>query len=112
MITPGSRYEDAEHVFTQAHLYNEFGIPYLVDDAANYKIEVVSRETTFLVTALASAPVPPQEYYAKDTEGMQWLGYKHLRDPAAWTQIADANPQIWYPLDLPTGSYLKIPTQT
>lgn len=109
MIAPGSRYEDAEHQFTQAHLYNAFGYPYLEGDRPNLKIRVVSRETTYLVSVLSPSPSPQQEYFVKDTEDIQWLGYKFMRDPKEWWRIADANPAYWYPLDMPMGSYIRIP---
>ena len=111
MIPPGSRYEDAEKTFTQAHTYSQFGFPYLEGTAPNLKIGVQSRETLYLV---AVQPDPgllqsQQEYFVKDGEDIQWLSYKFLRDPNVWWQFAEANPQIWYPLDLAMGDYIHIP---
>ena len=109
MIPATSRYLQAEHVFTQAHLYNEFGFPYLEGSAPNLKITTVNRETTFLVSTLAFEPEQAQEYFVRDGEDVQWLSFKFLRDPTQWWQVANTNPQIWYPLDMPMGSYIRIP---
>ena len=108
MIPPGSRYEDSDHVFTQTHLYNQFGYPYLQDDAPNLKIVIVNRETTY---RLMSTPptVQGQEYYVKDGESMQFLAFKFLSDAKRWNEIADANPSLWYPLDAGMGDYIQLP---
>jgi hypothetical protein len=111
MITPGSRYEDADHVFTQAHVYNEFGYPYLQDDATNLKVIIVNRETTYRVTTLNTDPVQQQEYYVKEGETFQFLAFKFFSDPKRWHEIADANPSLWYPLDAGMGDYIQVPPE-
>jgi hypothetical protein len=109
MIVPGSRYENAEHLFTQAHLYNQYGFPYLIDDSLNLKVAVVNRETTYMTSTLPGTPLPRQEYYAKEGETMQFLAFKFMSDPNRWHEIADANPSVWFPLDLSMGNYMFIP---
>jgi hypothetical protein len=111
MIPPGSRYEDAEHAFTQSHLYNQWGYPYLDNESPNLKIEVVNRETTYRVMSFSfETSDPPQEYYVKDGENIQWLAFKFMRDPGRWHEIAEANSHVWYPLDMPMATYIRVPS--
>lgn len=112
MIPAGSRYEDADHVFTQAHVYNQYGYPYLQDDAPNLKIVIVNRETLYRLAALEPDIPPAQEYFVKDGESVQFLALKFLSDAKRWHEIADANPSVWYPLDLSMGDYIHIPPTT
>ena len=110
MIPPGSRYEEAEHVFTAGHTYNEWGFPLLEGDRPNLKVTTVNRETTYLVNSLQATPgSPQQQYYVKDTENIQFLGFKFMRDASQWWHIADANPDVWYPHDLFMGTLIVIP---
>jgi hypothetical protein len=112
MIPPGSRYQDAEKHFAPAHLYNEWGYPLVESDDQNgaVYVRVATRHTTYLMTTAPDPVPPPLEYYAKETENLQFLAYKLLDDPKRWNEIADANPRIWYPLDLQAGDYLRIPS--
>jgi hypothetical protein len=113
MIPAGSRYEQADRTFTEAHVYNEFGYPYLEGEAPNLKIRIERRDTTYLMGPLTRAGLAPMlNYYVKQDESPQWLGYKFTGDSSNWWQIADANPQIWYPLDAKMGDYIGVPVQT
>jgi len=113
MITPGSRYEDADKAFTQAHVYNRYGYPYLQDDAPNLKVVIVNRETTYrLPTTISPSVFQGQEYYVKEGETMQFLAFKFLADPKRWHEIADGNPSLWYPLDASMGDYIQVPPVT
>lgn len=109
MIAPGSRYEDSDHVFTQAHLYNQYGAPYLQDDAPNLKVVIVNRETLYRLNTLTVPSGQTQEYYVKEGETMQFLAFKFLSDPKRWHEIAEENPDLWYPLDLGMGDYIRVP---
>lgn len=112
MIPPGSRYEDADHVFTQAHVYNQFGFPYLQDDQPNLKIVIVNRETTYRVaTQVTQGPTQQQEYYVKEGETFQFLAFRFFSDPKRWHEIAETNPDLWYPLDAGMGDYIQIPPE-
>ena len=114
MIPPGSRYEQAEHNFAEAHVYDQYGYPMLEvttdPGTKRYFFTVESRETLYLVTALPLPPSPPTEYFIKDTEDFQFLAYRFLRDPRRWWELADSNLQIWYPLDAQMGDYIRVPT--
>lgn len=113
MIPTGSRYEQAEREFTEAHIYNEFGYPYLEGDVPNLKIHIDRRDTTYLLFPIASgAGSPMLNYFVKDDEGYQWLGYKFSGDSTKWWEIAAVNPQVWYPLDLKMGDYIGVPVTT
>lgn len=111
MIAPGSRYESATHLFTKSHSYSQWGFPVLEGEVGmeSLQIKLNSRDTLYLFpnTGLTT---PPMEYYAKDGENMPWQAHKYLRDCKRWWEIATANPEIWYPLDMDAGSYMRMPT--
>jgi hypothetical protein len=111
MIPPGSRYETSERIFAEAHSYSEFGYPFLEGESPNLKIKVFNRETGYVPLPPMMSRNPLIEYYVKADEGPQWLAYKFLGDAKRWWEIADANPQIWYPLDMRQADYIVIPVQ-
>jgi hypothetical protein len=112
VIPPGSRYSTAEHVFTACHAYSKWNYPLLVRDEQQSALRVRTqvRDTLYLVTTVPDPAPPPMEYYAKEDESMQFLAYKFLDDPNRWHEIANANPKVWYPLDMKPGEYLRIPS--
>jgi hypothetical protein len=115
MIPAGSRYEDAEHQFTLAHLYSEWGFPLVESDegTVDMRIRVTSRDTLYRVTTISPPDTQPYqapfEYYAKEDEDWQFLAYKFTGDARRWWELADANQTVWYPLDLKMGDYIRIP---
>lgn len=40
------------------------------------------------------------------------LAHRLLGDPELWWQIADANPEVLYPDEIPVGTLLRIPRAT
>lgn len=110
MIPPGSRYEQADKEFVDTHLYDSFNRPLVERDTGVYRYVFESREATYLLTTLPLPPPPPQQYYVKDGETFQYIAYKFLKDPTRWWQIAEANPQVWYPLDAGMGDFIRVPT--
>lgn len=110
MIPAGSRYQEASKEFVECHTYDQYGRPIVVEEEGTHRYRVEAREATYLVTSLPLPPPPPQEYYAKDGESYQFIAYKFLKNPLRWTEVAEANPNIWYPLDLTMGSYIRVPT--
>lgn len=111
MITPGSRYEQADRAFSQAHVYDSRENAVYEDDTPpTLRFQVVNRDTTYLVTTLPLPPVPPAEYYAKDRELFPFLAFKFLEDSREWWRIAEVNVDIWYPLDIKAGTYMRIPS--
>lgn len=110
MIPPGSRYEQADKVFVEAHLYDTFSRPIVERDTGVYRNVFASREATYLLTTLPLPPPPPQSYYVKDGEDFQYIAYRFLKNPTRWWEIAEANPQIWYPLDAKMGDFIQVPT--
>ena len=111
MITPGSRYEDADTTWVTSHIYDVYENPRLEDVLPpTLRFDLVNREATYRVTTLPLPPPPPAEYYVKDSEHMPFLAFKFLEDSRQWWRIAEANNPVWYPLDLPPGSYIRVPT--
>jgi len=111
MIPAGSRYEQADKAFTESHIYNEWGYPYLEGEAPNLKIKVDRREATYLRGPEGNQN-PVLSYYVKQDESIQWLGYKFTGDASRWWELAAINGQVWYPLDLAMGDYIMVPVQT
>jgi len=101
MIPEGSRYEQADRLFSKAHTYDARENPIFEDTTPpTLRFKVLNRETTYLVTTLPLPPTPPAEYYAKDHENYPFLGFKFFEDSRTWWRIAEVNPHVWYPLDL------------
>ena len=120
MIPPGSRYDQAERQFVDTHLYSEWGYPLAEDDrtagpwtptlsSLSVRVRTTSRDTLYRVQTTRPVVPQPFEYYAKDTENIQFLAYKFLGDAKRWWEIADANQKVWYPLDLKMGDFIVIP---
>lgn len=117
MIPPGSRYEESEQHFTDKHLYDRYGYPVLESRNNVPKFILSSQNTTYLVTTLPLPPPPPMEYVVKGeqpgkgwVEHMSLLAFKFLDDSTKWWEIAQVNPQVWYPLDMVLGTSIRIPT--
>jgi hypothetical protein len=111
MIPQGSRYELADKAFVQAHIYDIYENAVFEDTTPPMlRFHLANRDATYLVTTLPLPPPPPAEYYAKDQEHMPFLAFKFMEDSTQWWRIADANPNIWYPLDLAQGAYMRIPS--
>ena len=62
-----------------------------------------------LYRTLPEPPPPPGEYYSKDTEDMQFLAFKFMKDASRWWELAEMNPEVWYPLDMPMATRLHVP---
>lgn len=107
MISPGSRYEQAEQLFAQAHVYDESGVP-TADE--NGVVIVDARNTSYMLATLPLPDPPDLEYVAKVTDSFDTLASQYLGDPARWWAIADANPGVRYPLDLVAGTILRMPS--
>ena len=109
MITPDSRYQDAVKTFTVGHTYDQFGRIYLNGDEPSPVPRTVSYETLFRLTTPAPVPVSPVTYMVKDGEDLSFIAWKLTSAHNNWWRLAEANPSIWYPLDLTTGTALKVP---
>ena len=110
MIAPGSRYEEAEQQFTEKHLYDRYGYPMLENRDNVPRFMLQRQNTTYLLVTLPLPPPPPVEYLAKDTEHFPFIAFKFMDDSTRWWEIAEVNPDIWYPLDLTAGDFLRIPS--
>lgn len=111
MIPPGSRYENAEHHFTKSHSYNEWGFPLLEGEQGMDSLQIKANSRDTLYTYIPVPRTPPLEYYAKEYENMTFQAFKFLNDSKRWWEVAAANPEIWYPLDMTPGDYMRMPTQ-
>ena len=110
-ITPGSRYEEADRTWVNCHVYDVYENIRLEDvTPPSLRFEVRNREALYRVTTLPLPPPPPAEYFVKQSEHMPFLAFKFLEDSTQWWRIAEANNPVWYPLDLPPGSHIRIPT--
>lgn len=111
MIPAGSRYEAAEHNFVLSHLYSDLGYPLLQGEEGmvTLRVRTALREALYRMTTEPDPTGETMLYYAVEEETMQFLGHKVFNDPRRWTEIADLNPQVWYPLDLKMGTPLVLP---
>lgn len=109
-IPAGSRYEEAEQHFVVQHFYDKYGRPLLEEESGTMRFVLSSVNATYLLNTLPAPPPPPAEYYAKEDEHMPLLGYKFMGDSTRWWEIAEVNPNIWYPLDLLPGDYIRVPS--
>jgi len=107
MITPDSRYVNADSQFAQSHSYNTIGH---VEVDLNAKVVVHNRDTLYLLTTDISPNLPPtlKIVYSQDNIGN--LAYLALQDPTKWWVVADANPEQRYPMDLAIGSTIRMPS--
>jgi hypothetical protein len=110
-VPTGSRYERAEHLDAFSHVYNESGYPLMEGEVGltSLRLQVVAREALYMMTTEQDPGAKVDAYYAKETESFQFLGFKVFEDPKRWTELADLNPQVWYPLDLQMGQFLLVP---
>ena len=109
-IQPGSRYEDADHVFVAQHFYDIYGHPLLIDQDGAIRFIRSNAEATYRLNTLPQPPAPPVEYFARDSEHFPFIAFKFMNDSTRWWEVAAVNPRIWYPLDLLPGDYLNVPS--
>ena len=109
-IQAGSRYEDAERISAIKHYYDAWGHPLLQSEDGTLRFLYTTADTTYLLTTLPLPPPPPAEYFVKDNEHLPFLAFKFMDDSTRWWEMAEVNPQIWYPLDLKTGDYIRVPS--
>jgi hypothetical protein len=109
MITSDSRYQDAVKVFATGHVYDEYGRTLLNNDDGLVQTRNTTQETTYRLTVPSGAAPPPLEYPVVQGETMQYIAWKTMRSHSSWWLLAEANPQIWYPLDIPLGAAVRVP---
>ena len=111
MIPQGSRYEQAEHHFSMAHMYSQRGYPLLEGEVGmtSLRIRTALRDTLYIMQTEVEPVGESTSYYVKESENYQFLGYKILDDPRRWWELAELNPQVFYPLDLQAGDRLRVP---
>jgi nucleoid-associated protein YgaU len=110
VISSGSRYEVAERIFCKAHLYNEWGYPLLEGELGltSLTLRLQAREALY-VWVVSPRYLTNVSVFATQLDNMPFLAFRIYEDPKRWTDIAAANPQVWYPLDLKMGDQLRIP---
>lgn len=109
MISPGSRYEEGDRIWSDAYLYDNYQNPRFDGDEVYKRRLTERRETVYLMHTLPLPTRPRGEYFAKDLEDLPFIAFKFMEDASNWWQLAEVNPQIWYPLDIQIGDMLRIP---
>lgn len=109
MITSDSRYQDAVKAFSTGHIYDQYGRLLLSSEGAVPTPRSGTHETLYRLTIPTASAPPPLEYPIKEGESLPFLSWKLTRSHANWWQLAEANPHIWYPLDIPQGTKIRIP---
>ena len=68
-----------------------------------------NKRTIYLNTVVTmNAPYTVSMIRSGDT--FDNTAFKSYRNATRWWQLADANPQIFYPLDIAPGDQIRIPT--
>lgn len=65
--------------------------------------------TLFLQRDDTRKPFTYREYLTKGEERLELLAWKYYQDPEMWYVIAEANPELTYPDNIPYGLILRIP---
>jgi len=106
MIPNDSRYVNADDMFVTSHAYTAQGRPDVNQDGT---VAVHSRDTLYLLTT-AQGVLPNNVKRAGWGEDMSDLANEALQDPTKWWVVADANPEIRYPLDLAPSDLVRMPS--
>jgi prophage DNA circulation protein len=109
-VQPGSRYEQADRKFAVKHFYDIYERILVEEQDGHARVLRESAETLYLLSTLPRPPLPPAEYYTKADEHMPLIAFKFMDDSTRWWEVAEANPQIWYPLDMTPGTYIQVPS--
>ena len=107
MITASSRYKEADQETVNYHGYTETGS---VDLSTDKNPILYAAVTTYLLTVPPLPDPPTDTYMVRATEHMSFIAHMFYGDSKRWWVIADANPQVRYPLDLAPGSFIGRPT--
>lgn len=112
MLANDSRYNNADRVFADSHVYDINGQIITSTDDNGVSLDspkVSSNSTMYLMTVGSPESLPPYKYMMKVTDDVTGLAYKALQDPTKWWVIADVNPQLGYPLDWKMGDLVNLP---
>lgn len=107
MISPQSRYQEAERLFALAHTYDEAGAVEVDENGVQI---LASRDTTYMLATLPLPDPPDADHVLKVTDTFDTLATDTLGGADRWWLIADANPQIRYPLDWTPGQVINMPS--
>lgn len=58
---------------------------------------------------IPSEVLPTRQVVMSDHETLQDIAYRAYGDPELWWHIADNNPDVLYPDNIPAGTVLRIP---
>ena len=93
MIFANSRYANAELVF--------------VTDSGDAQRKLIVEPEPFYATSFVS-----RRHVTRDGQRMDQLASFYYNDPEMWWVIAVANPEVFYPDDIPAGTVMRIPDAT
>jgi hypothetical protein len=68
-----------------------------------------NKQTVYL-NPVVLLSVPYTAVLIHETDSQQQFAYKVYRDASRWWNIADVNPQVFYPLDMIPGASLRVPS--
>ena len=106
-MTPESRYATADSQFVVSHAYTDTGTVEVNTDTSS--VQVNARLALYRLTVLPLPDPPPMTTRSKVTSYMHLYAEDQYGDAEKWWLIADANPQIRYPLDLPVNTLVYLP---
>jgi len=79
---------------------------------SRYKLANNNQEGSSVIVVSTRKPLYGTKYYmytAKETDTFDILATQVLGDPSLWWKIADLNPHVPFPDQIPLGTRIRIP---
>lgn len=79
---------------------------------SRYKTMANNQESSSVVTVSARKPIYGTRYYmytSKENDTFDLLALRTLGDPSLWWTLADLNPHVAFPDQIPMGTSIRIP---
>lgn len=76
------------------------------DTLSRYTLDPNGQQATRVPTKTGSYTV----YVVREGDTLENIATRYLGSPLRYWEIADLNPQVKYPLDITTGTTLRLPT--
>jgi hypothetical protein len=68
-----------------------------------------NKQTVYLNTVVLLSE-PYTAILEREGDDIAWFAYRAYGDESRWWHLADANPQIFYPLDFIPGQSMRVPS--
>lgn len=75
------------------------------DSASRYRLDAAGQTASRIAVNVQNYTV----YTVREADTLESVAFRHYGNPKRYWEIADANPQIQFPLDIKTGDVLRLP---